>query len=110
MGWGSMGRPLPPWGRKPHGSFILRNAMHKAAPSPESQRVFAPGILADQVALITGGGSGIGLATALEMIRLGARVAICGRTEDKLAAAKTRLAEAAGGADRVRTMACDIRE
>ena len=90
---------------------MLCTVMHKAAPSPESQRIFAPGILADQVAVITGGGSGIGLSTAAEMVRLGARVAICGRSEDKLAAAKTQLAAAAdGAADRVRTFGCDIRE
>jgi citronellol/citronellal dehydrogenase len=83
--------------------------MHKS-PSPESQRVFAPGIFEHQVAIITGGGSGIGLATAAELVRLGARVAICGRSEDKLATAKTQLAEAAGAADRVRTFVCDIRE
>jgi citronellol/citronellal dehydrogenase len=81
----------------------------KTAPSAESQRIFAPGILSDQVAIITGGGSGIGLTTALEMIRLGARVAICGRTEAKLDAAKKQLVDA-GGVDRVRTFACDIRE
>jgi citronellol/citronellal dehydrogenase len=75
-------------------------------PSPESQRIFAPGILADQVAIITGGGSGIGLVTAAEMLRLGARVAICGRSDDKLQAAKAQLA----AGDRVRTFACDIRE
>jgi citronellol/citronellal dehydrogenase len=88
-----------------------------AAPSPESQRVFAPGLLADQVAVITGGGSGIGLATALEMARLGARVAICGRNADKLEAARQRIAVAISEADqrgeahgRVHTAACDIRE
>ncbi|MGN6106946.1 MAG: SDR family oxidoreductase [Kofleriaceae bacterium] len=76
-------------------------------PSATSQQVFAPGIFRDQVALVTGGGSGIGLATARELIRLGARVAICGRTADKLEAAKAEL-EAAGGAVIART--CDIRE
>jgi citronellol/citronellal dehydrogenase len=88
-----------------------------AAPSPESQRVFAPGILADQVAVITGGGSGIGLATAIEMARLGARVAICGRTPEKLEAAKQAIADAISEADqrgqahgRVHAAACDIRE
>jgi citronellol/citronellal dehydrogenase len=73
-------------------------------PSPESQRVFAPGTLSGQVALITGGGSGIGLATAREMVRIGARVAICGRTQAKLDAAKAELGDACFAAQ------CDIRE
>jgi citronellol/citronellal dehydrogenase len=73
-------------------------------PSAESQQVFAPGILRDQVAIITGGGSGIGLATAREMVRLGARVAICGRTQAKLDAARTELGDA------VLVKSCDIRE
>jgi citronellol/citronellal dehydrogenase len=76
-------------------------------PTAETQRVFAPGILADQVAIITGGGSGIGLATARELARLGARVAICGRTEAKLEAAADELRQA--GAT-VIAQACDIRE
>jgi citronellol/citronellal dehydrogenase len=84
----------------------------RESPSPESQRVFAAGILADQVAIITGGGSGIGLATAAEMIRLGARVAICGRTPEKLEVARATLAAAAGeaGDAQVHTARCDIRE
>src|SRR5690606_27008955 len=109
----STGRGRRSWGvRTLHGDaglrlrLWLRTVMHKAAPSPESQRIFAPGILADQVAIITGGGSGIGLATAAEMLRLGARVAICGRSEDKLAAARDQLA----AGERLRTQACDIRE
>ncbi len=81
-------------------------------PSAESQRVFAPGILSDQVAIITGGGSGIGLATAHEMIRLGARVAICGRKQAKLDAARTQLEATAADATCGGVMAapCDIRE
>ncbi|MDB4962654.1 MAG: short-chain dehydrogenase/reductase [Myxococcales bacterium] len=82
------------------------------SPTADSQRVFAPGILREQVAIITGGGSGIGLATAKEMIRLGARVAICGRTPAKLEAARVELeacAQPVEGAG-VLVQACDIRE
>src|SRR3569623_3847534 len=56
-------------------------------PSAERQRVFAPGIRDGQVASVTGGGAGFGLVTAQDMTRLGAKVAICGRTPEKLAAA-----------------------
>ena len=43
------------------------------------------GRFAGQVAWITGGGSGIGRAMALELGREGARVAVSGRREDRLA-------------------------
>jgi NAD(P)-dependent dehydrogenase (short-subunit alcohol dehydrogenase family) len=78
-------------------------------PSVDSQRVFAPHILRDRVAIITGGGTGIGLATAHEMLRLGARVAICGRSQDKLDAACAELAGRAE-AQNIFAKTCDIRE
>ncbi len=77
------------------------------SPTAESQRVFATGILNDQVAIVTGGGSGIGLATAHELVRLGARVAICGRNAAKLEAAAAQLRQAGGT---VLAQPCDIRE
>lgn len=49
-----------------------------------------------QVAIVTGGSEGIGLATAKMLAVRGALVALCGRTQAKLDAAKAEI-EAAGG-------------
>jgi len=54
------------------------------------------GILERKVALVTGGASGIGRATALAMAREGARVAVADRTEE-IAAGTVALINAAGG-------------
>ena len=48
--------------------------------------------LAKQVCLVTGGSSGIGLATVKRLLQQGARVAIAGRSAEKLAAAAKQLA------------------
>jgi len=66
--------------------------------------VFRPGLLAGQVAIVTGAGSGIGRCTAHELAALGAKVALIGRNADKLEA----VAKEIGGA--ARTCVCDIRE
>lgn len=46
---------------------------------------------AGAVALVTGGGTGIGRATALELGRTGARVVICGRRPEPLEATRAEL-------------------
>ncbi len=69
--------------------------------------IFKPGLFEGHVALITGGGSGIGLATAHTLGELGAKVAICGRKQERLDGAVKELA-ARGIVALGKT--CDIRE
>jgi len=69
--------------------------------------IFRSGIFNDTVVLITGGGTGIGLAAAREMGGLGAKIAICGRRREPLDAAAAEL-QAAGV--EVHADTCDIRE
>ncbi len=59
-----------------------------------------------RIAVVTGGSSGIGLSTARLLLREGARVAICGRDADRLAAARQALA-ALPGADLLAAR-CDV--
>jgi len=71
---------------------------------------FAPWLFEGQVAIVTGGGSGIGLAVAQEIGLLGGSVAICGRKADKLEAATASLREAGLAPERILAAPCDIRE
>jgi citronellol/citronellal dehydrogenase len=48
--------------------------------------VFRDDLLKDQVILLSGGGGGFGRAMAYVLVRLGAKVAICGRRAEKLEA------------------------
>jgi citronellol/citronellal dehydrogenase len=54
----------------------------------------APNANEGKVALVTGGGTGIGRAVARELVRTGARVAICGRREEPLAEVQDELGDA----------------
>ena len=50
----------------------------------KGESIFAAGLFEGQVAIVTGGGTGIGLATAKELASLGARVAIGSRKPENL--------------------------
>lgn len=59
----------------------------------DRSRVFADGLLDDQVALVTGGGTNLGKAAAAELARCGASVLIAGRREEVLEAAAEEIGE-----------------
>lgn len=65
--------------------------------------IFRQGLLAGRTALVTGGGTGIGLAIARELGALGAHVAVAARNEERLAAVAGEL-ERAGIAARAETV------
>ncbi|HSZ68780.1 MAG TPA: SDR family oxidoreductase [Solirubrobacteraceae bacterium] len=68
-----------------------------------ASEIFAPGVLHGRVALVTGGGTGLGRATALELARCGASVAVVGRREEPLR-------ETAGAIGQSQWLAGDVRD
>jgi len=69
-----------------------------------TSRIFAETMLAERVALVTGGGTGLGQAAARELHACGATVAIAGRRADVLESAASEIGE------RATTFPGDIRE
>jgi citronellol/citronellal dehydrogenase len=70
-----------------------------------ASEVFRDGLLEGQVAIVSGGGTGLGRAIALELAALGSEVVICGRRPDALG--ETVELDPTG---RIRPHPCDIRE
>ena len=66
--------------------------------------MLAEGSLTGRVALVTGGGTGLGRAIAVELARLGAAVAVCGRRREPLEETVGHLGE------RALAVECDVRE
>jgi NAD(P)-dependent dehydrogenase (short-subunit alcohol dehydrogenase family) len=76
-------------------------------PPPEGATALPPGTFEGTVVLVTGGGTGLGLATAAEFARLGADLVIASRKDEHLEAGRAAL-EPLG--TRVLAVACDIRD
>ncbi len=68
---------------------------------------YAPDLLAGRIAVVTGGSSGIGLATVDLLLACGAAVALCGRDAERLEAAAAGLAQRHPGA-RLFARPCDV--
>ncbi len=58
--------------------------------------------------LVTGGGTGIGKACATSLVRYGASVTICGRTEKRLQEAQEEIAQSYGGTKSIQYRICDV--
>jgi citronellol/citronellal dehydrogenase len=77
------------------------------APVGAYASVFRPGLFADQLAWVTGAGSGIGRCVAHELSALGATVVLSGRKPDKLERVADEIRQDGG---RCETHSFDIRE
>jgi len=70
--------------------------------------MFQKDLLQHKRILITGGGTGLGKASAQRFLELGATVYICGRRHDVLAATEKELQQKTGGS--IHSRPCDVRE
>jgi citronellol/citronellal dehydrogenase len=68
-------------------------------------RVFRPDLLAGQVAIVSGGGTGLGRASAVELAACGAHVVVCGRRDEPLEGTRELCEDG-----RCEAVVCDIRD
>ena len=71
--------------------------------------VFRPGLFAGKVAVVTGGGTGLGKAISKELASLGCKVVITARNEERLLDAQRELSSTVSGAD-ISVIPCNIRK
>ncbi|WP_394850184.1 amino acid adenylation domain-containing protein [Pendulispora brunnea] len=83
----------------------VRVAAKKPTANGHASTTTKDGALAGKVAIITGGGRGIGRATALHFARNGARVLLASRTADELREAASEIRGSGGDVD---TIAADV--
>jgi citronellol/citronellal dehydrogenase len=69
--------------------------------------VFRDGLFSGKTIVVSGGGTGIGRATARELAALGAHVIICSRSLSHLEPAREEIAESGG---KITALICNIRE
>jgi NAD(P)-dependent dehydrogenase (short-subunit alcohol dehydrogenase family) len=75
--------------------------------------MFQQDLLHDKRILITGGGTGLGKASAQRFLELGAEVYICGRRQEVLSATVQELRQRASGSSdqkKIHSHACDLRD
>ena len=77
-----------------------------ATPPPFAEPPYPPDIFAGGTVLVSGGGTGMGLATAMAFAQGGAQVAVMGRSLEKAEAGAAKVA-ALGG--KVHALSCDVR-
>ena len=76
------------------------------------QSVFRAGLFEGKVAIVTGGGTGIGKAIARELLYLGSKVVISSRKEERLQKAADELSRyiQPSSSSEVKVVPCNIRE
>src|SRR5258708_9360679 len=84
-------------------SIRLQSSLH-----PSGGPMFQKDLLSNKRILITGGGTGLGKATAQRFLELGAEVYICGRREEALAATAEELSSHTSG--KLHFRRCDLRD
>ena len=72
---------------------------------------FRPGLFKGKVAIVTGGGTGIGKAITQELLHLGAKVVIAPRNEERLRLEAREMSDMANSPETiVKAVPCNIRE
>lgn len=97
------------------GHALLFLAWSRALHAPlncKMQSVFRAGLFEGKVAIVTGGGTGIGKAIARELVYLGSKVVISSRKEERLQKAADELSRyiQPSSSSEVKVVPCNIKE